>query len=482
MKKFSLFTVTLILFMYYPLNLISQGAGEIEPNNDLTGNCNPIITANGSYYGSVPWDSLYLFGDIDIWKICPGSSGLLSAFLLIVPDGSQVSGGLYESDSPDDLGTLLGSSGDYELFYDKYYFLYTAGNEPILPGAVNGYSWQLSGDAFDTLCCLPDGITFTTQAQIDNFQANYPGCIIIEGDVEISGNDITNLISLNVLISIGGYLYIANNNTLVNLAGLESLASIGGNLIFYNNQCLPNVTGLGSLTTISGDLGFIENPAFLNMVGFEALTSVGGKLDLLGNPVLISLTGFDELISIGGQLQIVYNEALTSLAGLNALNSISGFLIISGNSSLTGLSGLDNLNYNSIAYLTIENNIVLSDCDVQSICEYLAEPGASGLIYNNADGCNSQAQVLEACLTSMEEYDAEDEISLFPNPAKNTITVLVNRESQIEEITIYNQLGQKVLVGRLENNNMDISKLQQGMYIMEVAIKNWKIRKILMVK
>jgi hypothetical protein len=24
--------------------------------------------------------------------------------------------------------------------------------------------------------CLPDGISFTTQAQIDNFQTNYPGC------------------------------------------------------------------------------------------------------------------------------------------------------------------------------------------------------------------------------------------------------------------------------------------------------------------
>jgi len=24
--------------------------------------------------------------------------------------------------------------------------------------------------------CLPDGITFSTQAQIDNFQINYPGC------------------------------------------------------------------------------------------------------------------------------------------------------------------------------------------------------------------------------------------------------------------------------------------------------------------
>ncbi|MCD4665334.1 MAG: hypothetical protein K8R68_08680, partial [Bacteroidales bacterium] len=47
--------------------------------------------------------------------------------------------------------------------------------------------------------CLPEGITFITQAQIDSFQINYPDCTEIEGDVEISGNDITNLNGLNVL-------------------------------------------------------------------------------------------------------------------------------------------------------------------------------------------------------------------------------------------------------------------------------------------
>jgi hypothetical protein len=33
--------------------------------------------------------------------------------------------------------------------------------------------------------CLPEGITFTTQADIDNFSTNYPGCTEIEGDVKI---------------------------------------------------------------------------------------------------------------------------------------------------------------------------------------------------------------------------------------------------------------------------------------------------------
>ena len=54
--------------------------------------------------------------------------------------------------------------------------------------------------------CLPGGITFSTQDQIDNFQTNYPNCTEIEGGVVIEGSDITNLDGLNVITSIGEYL------------------------------------------------------------------------------------------------------------------------------------------------------------------------------------------------------------------------------------------------------------------------------------
>jgi len=52
--------------------------------------------------------------------------------------------------------------------------------------------------------CLYNGITFSTQAEIDSFQINYPNCTEIQGDVEISGNVITNLNGLNVLTTFLG--------------------------------------------------------------------------------------------------------------------------------------------------------------------------------------------------------------------------------------------------------------------------------------
>ena len=50
--------------------------------------------------------------------------------------------------------------------------------------------------------CLPNGITFNTQEQIDNFQLYYPNCTEIQGDILIEGNDITNLDGLEVITSV----------------------------------------------------------------------------------------------------------------------------------------------------------------------------------------------------------------------------------------------------------------------------------------
>jgi len=33
-----------------------------------------------------------------------------------------------------------------------------------------------------TQSCLPDGIEFNSQADINNFPTNYPGCTVIEGN------------------------------------------------------------------------------------------------------------------------------------------------------------------------------------------------------------------------------------------------------------------------------------------------------------
>ena len=199
----------------------------------------------------------------------------------------------------------------------------------------------------DVASCLPDGITFTTQEQIDNFQTDYPGCTEIEGYVTIDGNNITNLNGLSVLTSIGGDLKFYYNDALISLAALANVTFIGGNLKVENSDALISLTGLDNLNSIGGDLVVEGNNALTSIAALANVTSIAGDLQIgslyFGNPVLISLTGLEGLTTIGGSLAIGYNDALTSLTGLVNVTSIWGDLVVETNDALISLMGLDNI-------------------------------------------------------------------------------------------------------------------------------------------
>ena len=87
--------------------------------------------------------------------------------------------------------------------------------------------------------CLPDGNKFT-QAEISNFQTNYPGCLVIEEDVTISRVDISNLSGLGVLTAINGNFSILG--PIFNLTNLTSLGNIDGNFIFIYSHKEPKIS------------------------------------------------------------------------------------------------------------------------------------------------------------------------------------------------------------------------------------------------
>ena len=430
--------------------------------------------------------------------------------------------------------------------------------------------------------CLPDGITFSTQAEIDNFQTNYPGCTEIEGDVEINGEDINNLNGLSVLTTIGGYLQIGDyhfstNLDMTSLAGLENLTSIGGDLVIRRNNSLINLTELENITSIEGELRIVENFSltgltglhnitsiagnlwidcnFLmnnlsglnnltyigeelwiqlfnltNLNGLNNLTSIGGNLSIIScydllslsglenlisiggglrfshvlrlpnfsgldnltsigdffslynNSCLTNLTGLENLTSIGGKFSITKNNSLTSLTALNNLTSIEGELFINNNNVLVNLAGLDNINAESISNLTIYDNPLLSTCEVQSVCDYLSSPNGDINIHDNATGCNSQEEVEYACGVWIPSINSESKFSIYPNPTENEIFISGKEGRIIKEINIYNQLGQKVISENRMTNTIDVSKLRQGIYVIELVSNNSRIREKLIIR
>jgi len=370
--------------------------------------------------------------------------------------------------------------------------------------------------------CLPDGIWFGSQAQIDSFQINYPGCTEILGNVTIYGGDIINLSGLIGITSIGGdfiidrvdsltcldgldslilvqgHLDIGNffhtgqhgNLSLSNINSLGNLISVGGHLGIYANSNLTSLEGLNQLTSIGDDLLIIENPALVNLYGLNNLISIGGSLLICFNP-LNNLTGFDSLNSIEGDLLILGMSNLTSLTGLENLTTINGELQIGGwnpgyggNPLLTSLSGLNNVSAESIVDLTIKYNHSLSFCDIQSICDYLIAPNGEVSIAANAPGCNSPEEVQDSCEANVGYIDmkfSKDDIFIYPNPASQELNISAEGFN-IDEVEIYTLTGQKVFNVTPKSETIDISPLPPGMYIVEVTVEVRKVRRKLLVE
>jgi hypothetical protein len=204
--------------------------------------------------------------------------------------------------------------------------------------------------------CLPEGITFTTQSQIDNFHNDYPGCTIIEGNVNFAPNMVTSLVGLNGITAVNGDLNI-NITLLKYLSGLNSLTKVGGNLIFNHNDRFRSLSSLENLDSVGGVFELSYSDTLPDLNGLENLTYVGDSLRIIHCDSLANLSGLENLAHVGNLIIIYWNGGLLSLDGLNGLDSITS-IYIHDNNALTDVSALGNLD-TIPNYLSFGHNDIL---------------------------------------------------------------------------------------------------------------------------
>lgn len=239
---------------------------------------------------------------------------------------------------------------------------------------------------FLIICCFSNNLKgqycsggiFTTQAEIDAFAVNNPGCIFITGTLSISGSDIVNLNAFKHI----KYIYkldVKNTTSLINLRGLDSVKNIDY-IYINNNTALTNLEGLNSLENVDYDFEIINNPNLTNILDLNSLKETSNfyiknnasLLSLNGlnhmrfssyliienNPLLINLNGLNSLYN--AQIAIRNNSSLVNLVGLDVLRETDWSFEIIDNASLVSLDGLDSLRaaYN---FITIKNNPVLKN-------------------------------------------------------------------------------------------------------------------------
>lgn len=219
--------------------------------------------------------------------------------------------------------------------------------------------------------CLPDGIHFTRQSQIDSFSIQYPGCTEIGGDVCIGNcqsaedSDITNLDGLLPLTSIKGKVTISHNPLLTSLQGLQNLVVIEDDLLLSWNDILSSFEGLDQVKKMKGSFTLEWSTGIDSLTGFDMLDTIAGTLTMTYLWDLTSITAFSNLKYLGGyrlfglnQLRsipdmnhlsylgdfILYFNGLTDLPEFPLLSTINGDFHLNGNFLLPALRGFENIN------------------------------------------------------------------------------------------------------------------------------------------
>lgn len=206
-------------------------------------------------------------------------------------------------------------------------------------------------------------VTLETQEEVEAFGTM--GYSKITGDLNIhlvstrnsvlfDPTDITFIVSLANLTSIGGNLKIVNNE-IATLRGLENLTSVGGEVLISQNNNLTSLEGLEKLISIGGDATITYNRNLINLKGAEKVTSVGGALEISYNAFLTTLIGLENLASIGNYLKMDGNPNLTEWLAFEKITSISGEILIRDHLNLTSIEELKNITYVG-GSITIANN------------------------------------------------------------------------------------------------------------------------------
>ncbi len=107
----------------------------------------------------------------------------------------------------------------------------------------------------------------------------------------------------------------------------------------------------------------------------------------------------------------------------------------------------------------------------------------NNMIFVNADfGLGKELyRIGNALSVGIKEPVSQASVSVYPNPAGNTIVVERKNEPGISHYTFFNMMGQEVLTGPLASQKdfIDVHSLPAGIYIVKVGGKESQIVKFI---
>ncbi|MBK7879858.1 MAG: T9SS type A sorting domain-containing protein [Saprospiraceae bacterium] len=118
------------------------------------------------------------------------------------------------------------------------------------------------------------------------------------------------------------------------------------------------------------------------------------------------------------------------------------------------------------------------DCvTVDYVRAYLPKDTVGGKHRNNEV---AYTYTVGSCTTGLNDTKKYEPISVYPNPATNKVHILTENKDQQFKIQMLNIYGQLIMSS--ESNELDVSRIPNGVYLIKIEFENQKIIKKLIVK
>ncbi|WP_445721437.1 T9SS type A sorting domain-containing protein [Flavobacterium sp.] len=349
--------------------------------------------------------------------------------------------------------------------------------------ALLAHGVTITGSGISKIDTNDDGEIQVTEAEVYTGTINVGSKNIssltgIEAFVNIirlycSSNQLTSFdVSSNIdLISLD-----CSSNQLTSLDVTQNVALM--NLYCYNNQ----------LTS----LNVIQNTAFKDLrCQHNQLTS----LDVTQNTALTHLYCFSNQLT---SLDVTQNVALTYLYcysnQLTSLNVIQNTALINLRCQNNQLANLDVTQNSALEYFYCSNNqlinLNIANGNNNNLTYFFSEnnPNLACIQIDNGFTPPSNSNWLKDatasysanCTLSTNNFELSKQVVIYPNPAKDHFQIDLENSLELKAITVYNNLGQQVLI--TNTSNVNTNSLSKGMYYVEIVTNAGKANKKIIIE
>ena len=290
------------------------------------------------------------------------------------------------------------------------------------------------------------------------------------GILNIQNKNISDLIGIEDFEALQ-YLYAQNNNlTTIDVSNNLNLRFLYCNGNQLNDLDVTNNIDLFRFSCSDNLITELDVSQNLNLLDFQCdrnqLTSLDisnnsdleylrchlnaiDSLDTSNNPVLsLLLANSNQLTSI----DVTQNTELVSL-NINNNPVLSGSVDLTNNPNLVTMIATNT----SLGCIQVTDEVEANDG--QGI--YADWFKASGTVYS------------ENCATtlSVDNFNIEDAIEVYPNPVSDTLHIKINQEQSQSNIThtvLINAIGQKVFETKGYVNTIDVQNFENGIYFLQI--------------